>query len=299
MTKKNTTIQVQNLPISISKINNEDYISLTDMAKGKEGDGRAADIIKNWIRTRSTLEFLGVWEQMNNPNFKVVEFDHFKSQAGLPSFVLSPGNWIEQTNAIGILVKLGKYGGTYAHKDIAFEFGSAISPVFKLYLIKEYQRLKEIETNQYNLEWNVKRVLSKVNYTIQTDAVKNYILPKSNYTKDTEWLAYAEEADILNVALFGCTAKEWKEANIQLTLEGKNLRDIASINELAILSNLESANADMIREGIEKKERFEKLYKIARYQKEILDKQDFLKSLKKTSDDIYLDSGNSKKLSDK
>jgi hypothetical protein len=296
MTKKNTTIQVQNLPISISQINNEDYISLTDMAKGKEGDGRAADIIKNWIRTRSTLEFLGVWEQMNNPNFKVVEFDHFKSQAGLPSFVLSPGNWIEQTNAIGILVKLGKYGGTYAHKDIAFEFGSAISPVFKLYLIKEYQRLKEIETNQYNLEWNVKRVLSKVNYTIQTDAVKDYILPKSNYTKDTEWLAYAEEADILNVALFGCTAKQWREANPQLTLEGKNLRDIASINELAILSNLESANADMIREGIEKKERFEKLYKIARYQKEILDKQDFLKSLKKTSDDIYLDSANSKDL---
>ena len=288
MTKKNTTIQVQNLPISISQINNEDYISLTDMAKGKEGDGRAADIIKNWIRTRSTLEFLGVWEQMNNPNFKVVEFDHFKSQAGLPSFVLSPGNWIEQTNAIGILVKLGKYGGTYAHKDIAFEFGSAISPVFKLYLIKEYQRLKEIETNQYNLEWNVKRVLSKVNYTIQTDAVKDYILPKSNYTKDTEWLAYAEEADILNVALFGCTAKQWREANPQLTLEGKNLRDIASINELAILSNLESANADMIREGMSKKDRFSTLYKIAQYQKEILDKQDFLKSLKKTSDDIYL-----------
>jgi len=293
MTKKNKTIQVQNLPISISRIDNDDYISLTDMAKGREGDGRAADIIKNWVRTRSTLEFLGVWEQMNNPNFKVVEFDHFKSQAGLPSFVLSPGNWIEQTNAIGMMVKLGKYGGTYAHKDIAFEFGSAISPVFKLYLIKEYQRLKEVETNQYNLEWNVKRVLSKVNYTIQTDAVKDYILPQSNLTKETEWLAYAEEADILNVALFGCTAKQWREANPQLTLEGKNLRDIASINELAILSNLESANADMIREGVSKKERFEKLYKIARYQKEILDKQDFLKSLKKTSDDIYLDSANS------
>lgn len=163
-------------------------------------------------------------------------------------------------------------------------------------LIKEFQRLKEIETNQYNLEWNVKRVLSKVNYTIQTDAVKDYIVPKSNYTKDTEWLAYAEEADILNVALFECTAKQWREANPQLTLEGKNLRDIASINELAILSNLESANADMIREGIGKKERFEKLYKIAQYQKEILDKQDFLKSLKKTSDDIYLDSANSKEL---
>jgi hypothetical protein len=288
MSKKNTTIQVQNLPITISQIESEDYISLTDMAKGKEGDGRAADIIKNWIRNRSTLEFLGVWEQMNNPNFKVVEFDHFKTQAGLPSFVLSPGNWIETTNAIGLLVKKGKYGGTYAHKDIAFEFGSAISPVFKLYLIKEYQRLKEIENNQYNLEWNVKRVLSKVNYSIQTDAVKDYILPQSNYTKETEWLAYAEEADILNVALFTCTAKQWREANPQLTLEGKNLRDIASINELAILSNLESANADMIREGMSKKDRFSKLYKIAQYQKEILDKQDFLKSIKKTSDDVYL-----------
>ena len=290
MSKKNTTIQVQNLPITISQIESEDYISLTDMAKGKEGDGRAADIIKNWIRNRSTLEFLGVWEQMNNPNFKVVEFDHFKTQAGLPSFVLSPGNWIETTNAIGLLVKKGKYGGTYAHKDIAFEFGSAISPVFKLYLIKEYQRLKEVENNQYNLEWNVKRVLSKVNYSIQTDAVKDYILPQSNYTKETEWLAYAEEADILNVALFKCTAKQWREANPQLTLEGKNLRDIASINELAILSNLESANADMIREGMSKKDRFSKLYKIAQYQKEILDKQDFLKSIKKTSDDVYLDS---------
>ena len=160
MAKKNTIIQVQNLPVSISKIDNEDYISLTDMAKGKEGDGRAADIIKNWIRNRLTLEFLGVWEQMNNS-----------------SFVLSPGKWIETTNAVGLLVKRGKYGGTYAHKDIAFEFGSAISPVFKLYLIKEYQRLKEVENNQYNLEWNVKRVLSKVNYTIQTDAVKDYILP--------------------------------------------------------------------------------------------------------------------------
>ena len=225
---------------------------------------------------------------MYNPNFKGVEFDTFKKEAGLNSFNLTPKKWVENTNAIGIISVSGRYGGTYAHKDIAFEFGAWISPMFKLLLIKEFQRLKEIETNQYNLEWNVKRVLSKVNYTIQTDAVKDYILPKSNYTKDTEWLAYAEEADILNVALFGCTAKQWREANPQLTLEGKNLRDIASINELAILSNLESANADMIREGIEKKERFEKLYKIARYQKEILDKQDFLKSLKKTSDDIYL-----------
>lgn len=179
MSKQHKIIQVQNIDITLSRINEMDYISLTDMANAKEGESRAADIIKNWIRTRTTLEFLGVWEQMNNPNFKVVEFDHFKSQAGLPSFVLSPGSWIDATNAIGLIVKLGKKGGTYAHRDIAFEFGSAISPVFKLYLIKEYQRLKEIESNVYNLEWNVKRILSKVNYTIQTDAVKDYVIPHS------------------------------------------------------------------------------------------------------------------------
>jgi len=289
MTKKNKIIQVQNIDITVSSINDEDYISLTDMANAKEGDSRAADIIKNWIRTRSTLEFLGVWEQLYNTNFKVVEFDHFKMQAGLPSFVLSPGTWIEQTKAIGLFVKLGKYGGTYAHRDIAFEFGSAISPVFKLYLIKEYQRLKEIESNQYNLEWNVKRILSKVNYSIQTDAVKNYILPEKKYTKENEWLAYAEEADVLNVALLGYSAKQWRDANPTLTLEGKNLRDIASINELAILSNLESANADMIRNGITKSVRFAKLVEMARYQLEILNKQDFLKTIRKMSDDVYLD----------
>jgi hypothetical protein len=291
----NKKIKVDNLEIVLYSKNEAEYISLTDMARFKDTN-RTNYIIQNWMRSRSTIEFIGLWEQLNNQNFKSIEFDAFKNEAGSNTFSLTPQRWIEATNAIGIISKSGRYGGTFAHKDIAFEFATWLSPTFKLYLIKEYQRLKEIETNQYNLEWNVKRVLSKVNYTIQTDAVKDYILPKTNYTKDTEWLAYAEEADILNVALFGCTAKQWREANPQLTLEGKNLRDIASINELAILSNLESANADMIREGIEKKERFEKLYKIAQYQKEILDKQDFLKSLKKTSDDIYLDSANSKEL---
>lgn len=291
----NKKIKVDNLEIVLYSKNEAEYISLTDMARFKDTN-RTNYIIQNWMRSRSTIEFIGLWEQLNNQNFKSIEFDAFKNEAGSNTFSLTPQRWIENTNAIGIISKSGRYGGTFAHKDIAFEFATWLSPTFKLYLIKEYQRLKEIETNQYNLEWNVKRVLSKVNYTIQTDAVKDYILPESNYTKDTEWLAYAEEADILNVALFECTAKQWREANPKLTLEGKNLRDIASINELAILSNLESANADMIREGIEKKERFEKLYKIAQYQKEILDKQDFLKSLKKTSDDIYLDSGNSSAL---
>lgn len=292
MSKQIKKIEVEEKIISITNYNENDYICLTDMVRGEEGN----DHIRNWMRNRNTVEFLGIWEQLYNPNFKGVEFDRFKKEAGLNSFNLTPKKWVESTNAIGIVSKSGRYGGTYAHKDIAFEFGAWISPMFKLLLIKEFQRLKEIETNQYNLEWNVKRILSKVNYSIQTDAVKDYILPQSNYTKETEWLAYAEEADILNVALFKCTAKQWREANPQLTLEGKNLRDIASINELAILSNLESANADMIREGVSKQERFNKLYKIAQYQKEILDKQDFLKSIKKTSDDVYLDSNNSSAL---
>ena len=292
MSKK---LKVDNLEIVLYSKNEAEYISLTDMARFKDSD-RTNYIIQNWMRSRSTIEFIGLWEQMNNLNFKSIEFDAFRNEAGANTFSLTPKRWIEATNAIGIISKSGRYGGTYAHKDIAFEFATWLSPTFKLYLIKEYQRLKEVENNQYNLEWNVKRVLSKVNYSIQTDAVKDYILPQSNYTKETEWLAYAEEADILNVALFKCTAKQWREANPQLTLEGKNLRDIASINELAILSNLESANADMIRDGIGKQERFNKLYKIAQYQKEILDKQDFLKSIKKTSDDVYLDSNNPNEL---
>lgn len=292
MAEKIKKIEVEGNIITIFDHNSEDFISLTDMIKAKDG----SFYISDWLRNANTLDYISAWESMHNPNFNYGEFATIRQSAGSNAFKISVKELIESTNATCIIAKAGRYGGTYAHKDIAFNFGMWISPVFQLYIVKEYQRLKEIETNQYNLEWNVKRVLSKVNYTIQTDAIKDYILPKSNYTKDTEWLAYAEEADILNVALFGCTAKQWREANPQLTLEGKNLRDIASINELAILSNLESANADMIREEIGKKERFEKLYKIAQYQKEILDKQDFLKSLKKTSDDIYLDSANSKEL---
>lgn len=292
MAGKINKIEVEKKIITIANYNENDYICLTDMVRGEEG----SDHIRNWMRNRNTLEFLGIWEQLNNPSFKGVEFDTFRKEAGLNSFNLTPRKWVQSTNAIGIISKSGRYGGTYAHKDIAFEFGAWISPMFKLLLIKEFQRLKELEKNQYNLEWDVKRVLSKVNYTIHTDAVKDYVLPQSNYTKTTEWLAYAEEADILNVALFGCTAKQWREANPQLTLKGQNLRDVASINELAVLSNLESANVDYMREGINKKERFKKLSNIARYQKEILDKQDFLKSLKKTSDDIYLDPTISKEL---
>jgi len=286
---KLSKLDIENTLISITKVNEDDFICLTDMAKAKQGDNRAADIIKNWLRSRTTIEFLGTWEIMYNPNFNKEVFAYYKSEAGLPTFVLSPKQWVDKTNAIGIISKSGRYGGTYAHRDIAFEFGAAISPTFKLYLIKEYQRFKAIESNQYNIEWNVKRILSKANYHIQTDAVKNYILPKKNYTKNTEWLSYAEEADLLNVALFNCTAKDWREANPELAKSGMNIRDIASINELAILSNIESMNAEMIRKEIPKNERFIQLKEIAEYQLKILNEKDSLKALKKLSDDIYIE----------
>jgi len=291
---KISTIDIKNAIISITKIEEEDYICLTDMAKAKEGDNRAADVIKNWIRTRTTIEFLGTWETMYNPDFKVVEFDHFKMEAGLPTFVLSPKQWSEKTGAIGIISKSGRYGGTYAHRDIAFEFGAAISPTFKLYLIKEYQRYKVIESNQHNLGWNVKRILSKANYHIQTDAVQKHIVPEKNYTKDKEWLIYAEEADLLNVALFNCTAKDWRDLNPEQAKKDLNIRDFASINELAVLSNIESLNAEIIKKGIEKPERFLQLREMAVYQLEILDKKDSLKALKKLADDVYIE--NQKKI---
>ena len=241
------------------------------------------------MRNRNTVEFLGIWEQLYNPNFKGVEFDTFKKEAGLNSFNLTPKKWVDTTGAIGIISKSGRNGGTYAHRDIAFEFGAWISPMFKLLLIKEFQRLKEIESNKYNLEWDVKRVLSKVNYHIHTEAVKNLIIPKSNYTTDKQWIEYAEEADLLNVALFGCTSKQWKEVNPQYALDGKNMRDFASINELAVLSNLESLNSELIKSGVEKRIRFNNMHRISRQQLEILNKTDMLKSIKKQSDSTYID----------
>jgi hypothetical protein len=259
MSKKSKVIQVQNIPITVVTQSGKDFISLTDMAKAKEGEARAADIIKNWIRTRTTLEFLGTWEYMFNPNFKVVEFDHFKMQAGLPSFVLSPGQWIEKTNAIGMYANSGRYGGTFAHKDIAFEFGSAISPVFKLYLIKEFQRLKEDETDRLKLDWNLQRTLAKVNYRIHTDAIKENLIPKE-LTRQQINFVYANEADMLNMALFGITAKDWREANPKT--EG-NMRDAASIEQLVVLSNMESINAVLIHQGLPQSDRLQQLNKIA------------------------------------
>lgn len=266
---KNKTINVQNIPISISFSDKKDYLSITDIASAKTGDSRSADVIKNWLRSRSTLEFLGAWESLYNENFKVVEFDHFKHEAGLHTFTLSVSEWISKTNAIGIYVKRGRYGGTYAHKDIAFEFASSISPVFKLYLIKEFQRLKAEEYSKEQIEWDAKRFLAKNNYLIQTDAIKNYVIPKLDYSTSKEWIIYASEADLLNVAIFNCTAKDWSEANPELAKKF-NIRDYATINELTVLSNLESHNAELLKRGMEKESRFKILKEIAIYQMQVL-----------------------------
>lgn len=255
-------IVVKDVEITISEQKDrDDYICLTDMVKAKGNDSRAADVIKNWIRTRATIEFLGTWESIYNPDFKVVEFDHFRMEAGLPTFTMSVNTWIEKTNAVGITAKAGRYGGTYAHKDIAFEFGAAISPTFKLYLIREYQRLKEAESHPMLGEWNVKRILSKVNYALHTDAVKSFVVPKVNV--EQALYAYADEADMLNLALWGCTAKQWREANPSYAAQGMNIRDTASINELVVLSNLESLNAELLKSEIDKPSRFRMLHRIA------------------------------------
>lgn len=257
-------IIVQDTLITVLNFEEQDYISLTDMASAKEGDSRAADVIKNWIRSRYTIEFLGTWEVIHNPNFKVVEFDHFRKSAGLPSFVLSASEWIERTNAIGIIVKKGRYGGTYAHKDIAFEFGSAISVSFKLYLIEEFQRLKTEEQRQ--LGWSVKRELSKINYRIHTDAIKQNLIPPE-VTPVQASIIYANEADVLNVAMFGMTAKQWRETNPELK---GNIRDYATVNELICLSNMENLNAVFIEQGMTQRERLVKLNQIAIHQMNIL-----------------------------
>jgi hypothetical protein len=246
------------------------------MANAKTGQARSADIIKNWLRTRTTLEFLGTWEQLYNPDFNVVEFDHFKMQAGLPSFVLSTSEWILKTNAIGICVKQGKYGGTYAHKDIAFEFGSAISAVFRLFLIKEFQRLKEVELRQKSLEWNLQRTLSKINYRIHTDAIKEHIIPNI-VTKEQTSCTYAEEADLLNVALFGMTAKQWRDANPDLK---GNIRDYATLEQLVVLSNMESINALLIQQQLPQSERLVQLNTVAITQLRSLVENRNLKQLK-------------------
>lgn len=278
---KQKTINVQQVSVQVIAEKEMDFICITDMANAKENESRAADIIKNWIRNRYTIEFLGTWEQMYNPNFKVVEFDHFRMQAGLNSFVLSVSEWIEKTNAIGFIVKKGRYGGTYAHKDIAFEFGSAISAPFKLYLIKEFQRLKDDENQRLSLEWNLHRTLTKINYRIHTDAIKETIIPPE-ITKEQAIVIYASEADMLNVAMFGKTAGQWRTEN-----PGKegNIRDYSTIEQLLVLANLESLNAEFIRMQLPINERLIKLNRTAIDQMKSLTENPNIKKLNKPKEE--------------
>lgn len=241
----------------ISAIGQDDYISLTDIARYRSDEPK--DVIKNWLRSKATIEFLGLWEELNNPNFKGVEFDSFRNEAGANAFTLSPQKWIDATNAIGIISRSGRYGGTYAHKDIAFEFASWVSPEFKLYIIKDYQRLKSDEAHRLALDWNVKRLLSKANYKLHTEAIKQNLIPPE-ITADKQGFIYANEADVLNVALFGMTAAQWRKDNPEFS---GNMRDHATIEQLLVLANLENANAMYIEEGKSREERAILLNKLA------------------------------------
>ena len=236
-----------------------DYISLTDIARYKSDEPFI--VINNWLRSKDTIEFLGLWESMNNMNFKPIEFDRFKNEAGSNAFTLSPQKWIEKTNAIGIVCKSGRYGGTFAHSDIAMEFASWISAEFKLYIIQDYKRLKSDENSRLSLNWNLNREISKINYKIHTDAIKTYLL--NDLTESQLGFKYASEADMLNVALFNKTAKQWREENPNLK---GNMRDYASLNELLVLANMESYNAVLIEKGLSQKERMIELRKLARTQ---------------------------------
>ena len=264
-------INVEGSEISIIAIDNRDYISLTDMVRNVEN---GVTLIEKWLRNKNTIEFLGIWEEMYNANFNSTEFEGIKNEAGFNRFILSVKQWVNKTNSIGIIAKAGRYGGTYAHKDIAFEFASWVSPYFKLYLIKEFERLKEEEQKQ--LGWDIKRNLAKINYKIHTDAIKNKLVPEK-LSKERINYIYASEADILNVALFGMTAKEWRENNPELK---GNMRDYADISQLVCLSNLENLNAVFINEGIDATERIEKLNSIAIEQMRILTESERIKKLK-------------------
>ncbi len=270
MSKKNNQLIVLGKSISIDK---NDYISITDMLKAKDGDF----FISDWLRNRNTIEYLGIWERIHNPAFNCGEFAIIKSQAGLNSYKLSVKEWAEKTNAIGLSAKAGRYGGTYAHKDIAFEFGMWISAEFKIYLVKEFQRLKDEENDRLKLNWNLQRILTKVNYTIHTDAIKENLIPVTLTKKQTIFV-YALEADILNMALFGMTAAEWRATNYK---EKDNIRDHASLEQLVILSNLESINSVFIHQGLEQSERLTQLNQIAITQMESLLSHKTINKLKK------------------
>ncbi|MDR2570368.1 MAG: KilA-N domain-containing protein [Oscillospiraceae bacterium] len=274
ITAKGTEITV------LSKGKDDDFISLTDIAKYKNPDF-PADVIKNWLRTRFTIDYLGAWEQLYNPDFKLVEFDQFKSEAGTNAFVLSPQKWIESTNAIGLISKSGRGGGTYAHKDIAFEFASWISVEFKLYIIKDYQRLKADENSRISLDWNVKRLLAKVNYRMHTDAIRDNLVPPELTPRQRSFV-YANEADLLNTALFGMTATEWKKSNPD---KDGNMRDHATIEQLLVLANIENINALYINNGMPQSDRIEELNNLARSQMAALLSNSNVKKLKALESD--------------
>ena len=258
---KKETIEAKGFAIQIyTEDFKNDYISLTDIARYKNVH-EPKDVVKNWLRVRDTIEFLGLWETIYNPNFKGVEFDSFRKEAGTNAFTLSPQRWIEKTNAIGIVSKSGRYGGTFAHSDIAMEFASWISPEFKLYIIQDYKRLKSDENSKLSLGWNLNREISKINYKIHTDAIKEYLL--KDLTNEQLSYKYASEADILNVALFNKRAKQWREENPELN---GNMRDYASLNELLVLANMENYNAILIGKGMDQKERMIELRKLAKTQ---------------------------------
>jgi len=272
---KRTSIQVQGTPVTVLSRDRQDFICLTDIAKRKNPE-HSDDVIRNWLRSRNTVEFLGVWERLNNPGFNPVEFDGIRIQTGLNSFVLTPKQWIEKTCAIGLRSSAGRYGGTYAHKDIAFEFASWVSVEFKLFLIREFQRLKDEENDRLKLDWNLQRTLAKINYRIHTDAIKETLIPPT-VTPAQANLVYASEADLLNVALFGQTARQWRDAHPDA--EG-NVRDDASLEQLVVLTNLESLNSVLVRQGLPASERLLKLNEIAISQMRTLLTEPNLKRLK-------------------
>ena len=282
---KKRILKVEDNEISVKRFEGEDYISITDMMRNKDGDFFVAD----WLRNRNTVEFLGIWESMNNPDFNYGEFAIIKSKVGLNNYKLSVKEWTEKTNAIGLRAVAGRYGGTYAQKDIAFEFGMWISPAFKLYLIKDYERLKAVETNQYQLEWDVRRVLASSTYVVHTDAVKDKIIPKV-----LPWRVsyqYANEADILNLAVFGMTAADWRKSNPERVERKENLRDSASIIDLLILEELQLQNAELIKKNISKEERLKTLCETAIMKRVALENIDPVKGLKRLNDATYLGDG--------
>lgn len=276
---KTSIIKVGGKEIALTRVNKEDYVSLTDMVKGEEGD----DHIRNWMRNKNTIEFLGFWEKLNNPDFKGVEFDTFLQEAGFNRFTMTPRKWIDSTNAIGIVSKSGRNGGTYAHKDIALEFAYWISPVFRLYLITEFQRLKEEENkNLKSIEWIQRRFISKANYSLQTDAIQKFIIPKSTLPVRLQGIEYANEAELINLATLKYTAKEWSEANPELAKKG-NLREYLPLEELVVLDNMQVLNSTLISKGLSKNDRFELIRLEAERQLNVLSQNKTITNAKELS----------------